>query len=136
MSVDDNWGEAIRKSTEEETPGDKSETRFKVRITNPDDVGGSVVSNPKVYNVTTSATAGIELSQALDVDTKRFLIKTKEFQSLKVGFASGESTAGPYLSVPAGANYTEEGLDLPSGLTLYFNTPNAGSIGVEILQWT
>lgn len=33
MSIDDNWGEALRKSAELITPGDKSETQLKVRTT-------------------------------------------------------------------------------------------------------
>ena len=32
MAVDDNWGEAIRKSTEQVTPGDKAEYLFKTRV--------------------------------------------------------------------------------------------------------
>lgn len=34
MSVDDNWGEAIRKSTEQVTPGDKSTYNLRAKITN------------------------------------------------------------------------------------------------------
>lgn len=98
-------------------------------------IGGTLVT-PKIYNITTNAVAGVESSQVLTTGTKRYLIVARTIEVIRLGFNAGESTAGPFLTIPGGASFEDASLDTAPGFTLYFNTPNSGSVVVEILEWT
>jgi len=87
--------------------------------------------SPLIYNVS-CLLANTEYSQALTVGTKIFTIRVRGISSLKLAFEPGESSIN-YITIPAGANYSADGLNF-SGL-LYFQTTKATQI-VEILEWS
>lgn len=91
-------------------------------------------ATPTVYNLTPGA--GVEVSQALPANTKRFLIKLRDTGSgsvTRVGYVINSTNAGPYLTFPSNATYDEQKLDA-SGLTIYLQTSLAGQV-IEIVSW-
>ena len=89
-------------------------------------------TTPTIYNVS-MATANTEYSQVLGTNVKRFSIKLRDFQDLKLAYVSG--TSGTiFISVPAASEYHEENLKVTS-LTLYFQSDAAGQVA-EIVEWT
>ena len=82
-----------------------------------------------IFNITCTA-ANTEYSQALG-ECRKFLIKSRT-GDLKVCFTSGQSGT-TYISLSGGQGYNED-LIHPAELTLYFQSPAAGTI-VEIVKW-
>jgi hypothetical protein len=97
------------------------------------DISGGVTS-PGIFNLNMGL-AGIELSQALPNDTKRFLIRARDRATLRLAYNANETNTGPWLTIPKGTNYTEENLELSSGLTLYIQSDRPSHM-VEITYWT
>lgn len=87
-------------------------------------------TTPTIYNVSVPL-ANTEVSQALNPATKMFTIKTRGIATLQLAFNPGDSGT-LFLTVPAGAAYTQEGLNF-SGI-IYLQTSKAGQV-VEILEW-
>ena len=83
----------------------------------------------EIFNINCS-TANTEYSQALG-ECRKFSIKARNGY-LKVCFNSGQSGI-TYISLAGGQCYNED-LIHHAGLTLYFQSPAAGTI-VEIVKW-
>jgi hypothetical protein len=93
----------------------------------------STASNPTIYNVNLIL-AGTEYSQVLNNAVKKILIRVRTGDStLRLAFVSG-NTNTVYVTVPKGANYFEENLDL-SGVTIYLQSDVSARVA-EILEWT
>jgi len=88
-------------------------------------------TTPALYNVTCTL-ADTEYSQALPANTRKFLIKARG-GTLKVCFTAGESGT-TFIQLLDGQAYNED-LILAAALTLYFQSPTAGTIA-EIVAWT
>lgn len=92
-----------------------------------------VVQTPSIQNVTLPL-ANTEYELVFPTGTKKFLIKTRNNGNLKASWSVGESTV-TYLSIGAGVNYSEDGLNLTeTNRTLYITTDTPGLI-VELLSW-
>lgn len=92
-------------------------------LTNPE--------TPKIYNVSVPL-ANTEVSQALSVDTKKFMIRARGSTKMKLAFISGQSGTN-YITIPAGCTFSEDSINFNG--TLYFQC-NDASQTVEILEWT
>ena len=90
-------------------------------------------TNPTVANVTIPL-ASTEVSYTLPTGTKMFLIRTRGLAKMQLSYTVGTSGT-TYVTIPANANYCTEGLTLPVGVTLYFQTNIASQIA-EIVSWT
>lgn len=101
---------------------------------NPDGSINTVTSGPgtpTIANVS-MAVAGTEYSYAFPANTKKFTIQSRNDGKLKIAFTAGQS-ATQYISISAGAAYSEESVKLVS-VTLYFqSSKNADTL--EILSW-
>lgn len=93
-------------------------------------IPGKIV--PNQANVIIAA-ANVEQSYTFPADTKEFLLHMRTAVPLKVSYFAGQSDI-LFDSVPANAYWGEDNLDVAS-LTIYFQSPTAGSI-VEIRSWT
>lgn len=89
-------------------------------------VEAATVAN--VYNISVLL-ANTEVSQALATGTKKITIKVRGNSTLKLSFSSG----GPYITIPQGATWSNDGLNFNG--TLYFQTTKPSQI-VEIEEWT
>lgn len=77
--------------------------------------------------------ANVELSQALPLGTKSFMVRVRSGSSvLKFAFAAGQS-GSTYIQVSRGASYESPILD-GSSRTLYFQATSPGVVA-EILVW-
>jgi hypothetical protein len=85
---------------------------------------------PTIHNVSVPL-ANTEVSQALGPSAVKFTIKVRGNATMRVAFNSGD-TATTYLTVPAGAVYSEDLISF-SG-SIYFQTNKASQI-VEIVEW-
>lgn len=92
------------------------------------------VTTPGIINLNMGL-ANTELSQALPSNTKRFLIRSRVRATIRLAYAANNTNTGPWITIPKNTNYTEENLDLSSGLTLYIQS-DAPSHMVEIAYWT
>lgn len=89
-------------------------------------------NTPKVYNVSVPL-ANTEVSFALPVGTKSFLIKIKNESSLmKLSFDAGTSGT-TYVTVNRGSFYASPAI-APSGVILYFQTTQAAQTA-EVVVW-
>lgn len=100
-----------------------------VNVTNPP----VTVSIPVINNVSMPL-AATEYSFTIPAGTKRFTIKLRENAQLQVAYISGGSGSN-YLLVPVGCEYSEQNLDLSSGLPLYFQA-NKNTQVLEIILWS
>lgn len=89
-----------------------------------------VATGPTVYNIPCTL-ASTEYSQALPNGTRKFSIKPRG-GDLKVCFSNGQSGA-TYIMLIDGQALCEDNVRL-SGKTLYFQSPEAGTV-VEVLAW-
>ena len=93
----------------------------------------STASNPTIYNVNLTV-AGTEYPQLLNNAVKKILIRVRDGgATLRLAFVSG-NTSTVYVTIPRGANYFEENLDL-SGVTIYLQSDVSAKVA-EILEWT
>lgn len=88
---------------------------------------------PVEYNVTMT-NADTEYSQVLQVETKGFMIHTRDESLFRFSFTTGKvaGPTAPYTTVLAGKVLQISGLKLDAALTVYFGSPDAGKI-VEII---
>ena len=97
-------------------------------------VRGAVVSRaPTIYNVISPATPNTEFSQALSLNTKQFIIRTRGNGTLKIAFNNGESGTN-YVTLQKHAVLSQGDLDL-TGITLYMQCDKISET-IEILEWT
>jgi hypothetical protein len=85
-----------------------------------------VVDQPVVKNVTCTL-ADTEYSQAIPASTKKFLLKARAAADLKFSFVSGGS-ASLYVTIPAGSGGLWIDAAKMRGLTIYFQSPTAGTV--------
>ena len=94
----------------------------------------SAASTPKIYNITTGL-ANVENSQALTTGTKKFLFRVRGSSAkAQVAFSSGDTSTN-FVTIPKGATYEENNLELTSGFTIYFQL-DFPTQEVEILEWS
>lgn len=100
-------------------------------------VSNAELVTPTIYNLTSPVGANTEFSQVLSLGTKQFTIIAAPafFEQVNFAFVLGQAVAGPFYSVPAGSEFVQSNLLLPAPTTLYLATPNAGSVGIQILEW-
>ena len=90
-------------------------------------------STPLIANVLVPL-AATESSQVIAAGTKRFTMKTDSLAEIK--FAYIATTSGTtFVTIPEGASYEEQGLDLSSPITIYFQINKPG-ITVEFVFWS
>jgi hypothetical protein len=85
---------------------------------------------PTVYNKT--MTDGVEVSQVLPRNTKRFTIQCRTAAAFQLNYVTGADTT--YTTVKASAVYTEENVNSSGTLFLYQNT--GGDTIAEIVCWS
>lgn len=89
-------------------------------------------TNPLVINIV--LTANVESSYALPANTRQYVGKLRSGTSIMhLSFVSGTSNT-IYWTVGKG-NYFADSGTLVTGLSLYFQTPDAGQT-LELLVWT
>lgn len=93
---------------------------------------GLVKATPRLLNIS-SPTANTEVVISLPARTVSFFIQSRLSARMQLTYIAGTS-AITYLSVPAGANYSEEGLE-PNSYVLYVQTTKPSDV-VEVLYWT
>lgn len=88
---------------------------------------------PIEYNVTMIA-ADTEYSQVLPVETKGFMIHTRDESLFRFSFTTGRvaGPVAPWTTVLAGKTLQISGLKLDAAMTVYFGSPDAGKI-IEII---
>ena len=91
----------------------------------------SKLRSSAIFNVTMT-NSNTEYSKLLPDETKRILIKERSGTAL-VKIALHPTTATVYLTIPAGASKSIDGLFL-IGKTLYFQSTSTGKI-LEIEVW-
>lgn len=84
-----------------------------------------------IYNIALGP-VDTEQSQALPADTKKFLIKTRGTNLLKLAFVMGDSGTD-FITIKGGAVYTDD--QFTSSITLYFQSPGTGDV-VEIIAYS
>lgn len=89
-------------------------------------------STPSVTNIS-YPTAAVEMSFVLPTDTQKFTIKVRDHANLRLGFSSGNTTSGPYLTIRDGNALFEDNI-LTESVTLYFQLDKDSQV-VEILTW-
>lgn len=84
---------------------------------------------PVEYNVTMTV-ADTEYSQVLPVETKAFMIHTRDESLFRFSFVTGKvaGPAAPYTTVLSGKILQISGLKLDAAMTVYFGSPDAGKI--------
>jgi len=98
-----------------------------------DDVG--LPTGVNVYNIDLTV-INTEYSQALPSGTNAFTFQNRASNDLRFAFVTGKvaTPTAPYMTLKAGQNYFEEGLNLTSK-TIYLASANAGD-DVEIITWS
>lgn len=88
---------------------------------------------PVEYNVTMT-TADFEYSQVLQVETKAFMIHTRDESPFRFSFTIGKvaGPVAPYTTVLSGKVLNFEDLKLDAAMTIYFASAEAGKI-IEII---
>ena len=123
----------------QELPGYKLNVftgKFELGINPPDisvDFSPAVGGTPTIINVTLSL-AGTEGSFVLPQDTTRFMIRSRQTAKLQFSYVAGQTNTN-FLTIPKGANYSEEGLQVTSDTTVYIQSPSKPNIDVEITYW-
>jgi hypothetical protein len=90
---------------------------------------GSGVTTPNIQNI--SVTAATEETITIPADSRRLIIKMRDFSSFEVRYAPA---AVDYYSVCIGQVYPESGLS-PTGTYTFYITPNKTGT-LEILSWS
>lgn len=89
-------------------------------------------TNPEISNVAlTSADTEVEI--ILPTGCKKYMIKLRDAQILKLSFVSGQSGI-TYLTIRPGCVYTEDQLEVTT-TSLYVQSPVASQM-VELVTWT
>jgi hypothetical protein len=91
----------------------------------------SGASTPTIATLTAVA-ANTEYSYTFPASTKGFRLNHRTGKKVLIAFISGQSGVS-YVTIWPGTFLTETSLDV-SGLTIYYQSPTAGSI-VEVLSW-
>lgn len=93
--------------------------------------GASKTPTIQTFNITSLSEQNI----VLPVNTKKFLLKVRDYPcSMRVAFEPGD-TSVDYLTVPRGCSYSEENLNLTTLYrTIYFTTSKINVI-VECVSW-
>jgi hypothetical protein len=103
---------------------------------NPLPIEGSItiggLASPIIANL--SAPTVQEYSYTFPSNTKKFIIKARNYSPLRVAWSLGE-TSSNYLSYAAGNTLTEDNLKLISSLTVYIYPTHANTT-LEIQYWT
>jgi hypothetical protein len=97
--------------------------------------GLSVDPNPGTPTITNVSypTSGIEQSHVLPSDTQKFTIRVRGMNAnMRLGFGSGDTSSGPYLTIRRGNSFFED--SVKTSATLYFQVDKSSQV-VEILTW-
>lgn len=94
--------------------------------------GAAPASNPTIYNVVTPVTPNTEFSQALNENTKKFMIRSRNGSKIKLAFNSGNSGL-VYITLEKYTVLEQDNL-LANNLILYMQVNTASDI-IEILEW-
>ena len=88
---------------------------------------------PLEFNVTMTV-ADTEYSQVLPIETKAFMIHTRDESLFRFSFTTGKvaGPTAPYTTVLSGKILQISGLKLDAALTIYFGSPDTGKI-IEII---
>lgn len=86
---------------------------------------------PTIKNLVLT-TQDVEYSYLLPVGTKKFTIRCRTDDELKLAYAK-EQSGTEYINIPEGADHFEDGINTGE-LTMYLQSPTAGVV-VEIVSW-
>ena len=89
-------------------------------------------------DILTMAAADTEYFYDFPKNVERFRVKLRDDTvALRIGAATGKVAmpTDPYLSIPAGILWEEDGLSLPESTKFYFATPTTSQV-LEIMYWT
>ncbi|MBT9170379.1 MAG: hypothetical protein DDT18_00720 [Actinobacteria bacterium] len=89
-------------------------------------------TSPTIFNVSMPL-AGVEYSQALPARTKRFIFKLRAANDCRFCFRALESGT-LFVTLPAGASYSEDNIESATPITLYFQSAAAAQVA-EIIVW-
>ena len=89
------------------------------------------VSTDALVTNVTMATADTEYSHTFQNNLKKFILRTRLFEPLKITFVSSESGT-KYITIPAACSLTLDGLSF-SGKIIYMQSPSSNVV-VEILE--
>ena len=97
-------------------------------------VSASIIgaSNPSISNVAL-ATANTEVAIVLPSNTRKYMLKLRDPNTMKLAFIVGNSGT-TYLTVWPGCVYTESDISA-TGTTIYVQSPTASQV-VELVVWT
>ncbi len=95
--------------------------------------GASPASNPFIYNVLSPATPDTEFTQALNANTKKFILRSRNGSRIKLAFISGDSSI-KYITLEKYTVLEQEDL-IATDLILYMQVNQANDV-IEILEWT
>ena len=95
------------------------------------DGGGSSNTAATIFNVTLGPVS-TEQSQALPLNTKEFIIKTRGNSELKLAYTALQSGT-LFVTIHKNAAFTDD--NFYAALTLYFQSPQTGDV-VEIVAYT
>lgn len=93
-------------------------------------VGGGTDTATTIFNVNIIS-AGVEQSQALPANTKKFLIRSRNKGQLRLAYTSGGTNAS-YLTIPKGSSYEDE--EYYVAQTIYFQSTQPGDV-IEIVAY-
>lgn len=89
-------------------------------------------NTPQIFNISVPL-AGTEVSQALPLGTRKFLLRSRnEAARIQLGFGVGDSSTN-YIQINRGSNYSSPQIE-GDAVTLYFQTSQP-STTVELLAW-
>jgi hypothetical protein len=100
-------------------------------VNTPNVITDLAASTPIISNLTLS-TAGTEYSLVLPTNTKKIMIKVRGYSAV---FTLGYVSAGNYITIPRGCNYSEDTVLMQSAnRTLYFKG-SVNNVVLEIISW-
>lgn len=94
-------------------------------------VGGGVDTTATIFNVNIIS-AGVEQSQALPANTKRFIIRSRNNAQLRLAYTTG-GTSSSYLTIPRGNSFEDE--EYYASQTIYFQSTQPGDV-IEIVAYS
>lgn len=94
-------------------------------------VGGGVDTTTTIFNVSI-INGGVEVSQALPANTKKFIIRSRNKGQIRLAYNSG-GTSTAWLTIPVGSSYEDE--EYYVSQTLYFQSTKSGDI-IEIVAYS
>lgn len=95
-------------------------------------INAGTTTTPAITNVIVNA-ANTQFSHPLGANTTRFLIRARNKGKMNIAFINGQ-TGTNYISLGRGSIYTENNIQNPGALTIYFQV-NQTDV-VEILEWS